>query len=262
MHDVLKGKGWLVLALAGALLWANFASALPWNRITEEPESTPTEELAKFEYPPPTYAETTYDEVLYGIFDVAAAEDTWTCANCGAENPADAKYCSECGTKKGEEAAAAGLPDVKVCPKCGYVNEKEAKFCGGCGYNFYAAGPGAAGMEMVQVPGRGYVPKGTMIEPGHATKSIWVTGLVMWLVIGPGITILGIAGETTPVSIIGLTVSSGGLIIFLIGLAVKTEPVYALRTAEDDALSRVARMRESLEPERFALKIEVPVLTF
>ncbi len=150
-----------------------------------------------------------------------------------------------------------------MCPKCEYVNEKEAKFCGGCGYNFFAAGPGAAGIEMVDVPGRGYVPKGTMIEPGHATKPIWVTGLVMWLVIGPGLMILGLAGEETPFIIAGGTISSGGLIIFLIGLAVKTAPVYASRMPEyDDALARVARTRESPGLEGFALKIEVPVLSF
>jgi len=263
MHDALKGNGCLVLILACALLWANFAWALPWNRITEELESTVAEELPIIEYAPLTYAGNTYNEVIYEIFDVAAAEDTWTCTNCNHENPADAKYCSACGTKKGEEAAATGLSDVSVCPKCGYVNEKEAEFCGGCGYDFYGAGPGAAGLEMVHVPGRGYLPKGTMIAPGHARTSIWVTGLLIWLLIGPGIAALGLSEKSKPKYIAGGTISGGGLIVFLIGLAVKTEPVYASRTTPgDDVQPRLAYARKSLEPDGLAVKVELPLFSF
>ncbi|MEE9456812.1 MAG: zinc ribbon domain-containing protein, partial [bacterium] len=185
MGRILKVNGAFVLILASALLWANIAWAVPWNGLSEELEATVTEELPIIEYDPLTYAQITCDESLPEIFDVAAVGETWTCVNCGHVNPPDAKFCTACGTKKGEEAPGIGVSAARVCPKCGFVNEKEANFCSDCGYNFFGTEVGAAGLEMVHVPGRGYVPKGTMIDPGHARTRLWVTGLVMWLVIGP-----------------------------------------------------------------------------
>jgi class 3 adenylate cyclase len=44
------------------------------------------------------------------------------CSNCGSDNPAGKKFCSECG---------AGLS--RVCPQCGAGNAPVAKFCGDCG---------------------------------------------------------------------------------------------------------------------------------
>jgi hypothetical protein len=44
------------------------------------------------------------------------------CSNCGSENPAWKKFCSECG---------AGLS--RGCPQCGAENAPGAKFCGDCG---------------------------------------------------------------------------------------------------------------------------------
>ncbi len=43
------------------------------------------------------------------------------CANCGAENPAEQKFCNECAT-----------PFKRRCSKCGYENAPIAKFCGDC----------------------------------------------------------------------------------------------------------------------------------
>lgn len=51
----------------------------------------------------------------------------WTCATCGAQNGADAKFCSKCGVKKPE--AAAGW----ACANCNAANAAEAKFCSNCG---------------------------------------------------------------------------------------------------------------------------------
>jgi class 3 adenylate cyclase/tetratricopeptide (TPR) repeat protein len=45
-----------------------------------------------------------------------------TCSNCGADNPAQQKFCGECGT-----ALAA------VCASCGAANPPGQKFCGECG---------------------------------------------------------------------------------------------------------------------------------
>jgi len=44
------------------------------------------------------------------------------CSNCGSENPAAKKFCSECG---------AGLS--RGCPRCAAENAPGAKFCGDCG---------------------------------------------------------------------------------------------------------------------------------
>jgi class 3 adenylate cyclase/tetratricopeptide (TPR) repeat protein len=43
------------------------------------------------------------------------------CHACGAENPADQKFCNECAA-----------PFKKRCTKCGYENAPNAKFCGDC----------------------------------------------------------------------------------------------------------------------------------
>jgi class 3 adenylate cyclase len=45
-----------------------------------------------------------------------------TCANCGAENPPDKRFCGDCGSAL-----------VIVCSSCGGSNEPGKKFCGDCG---------------------------------------------------------------------------------------------------------------------------------
>lgn len=50
---------------------------------------------------------------------------TIKCPKCGAENPADHKFCSECGGSL-----------VKTCPVCGAQQEADDKFCGKCGTKF------------------------------------------------------------------------------------------------------------------------------
>jgi membrane protease subunit (stomatin/prohibitin family) len=53
----------------------------------------------------------------------AAASAMVKCPSCGAENPASAKFCNNCG---------APLGKVK-CPNCGAENAPDAKFCNNCG---------------------------------------------------------------------------------------------------------------------------------
>ena len=57
----------------------------------------------------------------------AKADDTtaesWTC-ECGHVNPADGKFCSECGKAKTSK---------KVCTKCKMPNDAGNKFCNNCG---------------------------------------------------------------------------------------------------------------------------------
>ena len=57
----------------------------------------------------------------------AAVAGGWACTICGAQNGADAKFCSKCGAKKPE--AAAGW----TCANCNAANAAEAKFCSNCG---------------------------------------------------------------------------------------------------------------------------------
>lgn len=54
------------------------------------------------------------------------------CAQCGQENPADARFCMRCGQ-----------PLTRPCPSCGAANALAAQFCGRCG----TALAGAAGPE-------------------------------------------------------------------------------------------------------------------
>src|SRR5215471_11551751 len=44
------------------------------------------------------------------------------CTNCGAENPADKRFCGDCGSSLAVE-----------CPNCGAENPPGKKFCGDCG---------------------------------------------------------------------------------------------------------------------------------
>ncbi len=44
------------------------------------------------------------------------------CPNCGTENPADKRFCGDCGT-----------PLASGCPTCGAINPPGKRFCGDCG---------------------------------------------------------------------------------------------------------------------------------
>ncbi len=55
------------------------------------------------------------------------------CSNCGTENPAGAKFCTECASRL-----------AMVCPNCGTANVPTAKFCAECASPLGAATPVAA----------------------------------------------------------------------------------------------------------------------
>src|SRR5208283_3068412 len=48
-------------------------------------------------------------------------EIAMNCPDCGAENPAEQKFCNQCAA-----------PFKRRCAKCGYENPPAAKFCGEC----------------------------------------------------------------------------------------------------------------------------------
>ena len=81
-----------------------------------------------------------------------APNKTITCAKCGNELPANAKFCLECGTKveqlsesemicpacgkktpKGKFCMECGNPLVNKCPNCGAEIPQGGKFCLECG---------------------------------------------------------------------------------------------------------------------------------
>ncbi|MDR1798118.1 MAG: zinc-ribbon domain-containing protein [Clostridiales Family XIII bacterium] len=60
------------------------------------------------------------------------------CPTCNAAVPADATFCSACGSKmppKQPQAAAGGQPagETKFCAQCGAQISKAATFCNHCG---------------------------------------------------------------------------------------------------------------------------------
>jgi len=80
------------------------------------------------------------------------------CSNCGSENPAAKKFCSECG---------AGLS--RSCPQCGAENAPGAKFCGDCGSTL------GKGIGSVDANARSYVaeaPSTVRIAPEQPDGSL------------------------------------------------------------------------------------------
>lgn len=75
-------------------------------------------------------------EMFKGMNPSAAVETaTSKCVKCGANLPANAKFCLECGEKVISVSA-----DTVVCPNCGKTVMK-GKFCPECGYRFISVCP-------------------------------------------------------------------------------------------------------------------------
>src|SRR5689334_9944027 len=68
------------------------------------------------------------------------------CPRCQRENPGDAVFCQECGSRL-EEA----------CPGCGTANRLDAKFCKKCGQPVAVVPPAATAMKFP--PPVSYTPK-------------------------------------------------------------------------------------------------------
>ena len=61
------------------------------------------------------------------------------CANCGTENPADKRFCGDCGA-----------PLQSTCPTCGATNPPGKRFCGDCGTALVAGvAPAATGPLVI-----------------------------------------------------------------------------------------------------------------
>ena len=70
-----------------------------------------------------------------------------TCSTCGADNPAEARYCRECGIPLGLGEPEPG--ESAFCPSCRSENPHDAQYCIRCGTDMSAPplpqGPSAAG---------------------------------------------------------------------------------------------------------------------
>ena len=64
-----------------------------------------------------------------------------TCSNCQTENPAGAKFCTECAT-----------PLARPCPNCGTANAPGAKFCSECATALASAGASMGPIAATSAP--------------------------------------------------------------------------------------------------------------
>ena len=62
-----------------------------------------------------------------------------TCASCGAEVPAQSRFCSHCGSKVSQE---------NTCAACNAGLKPHARFCHQCGHAVAGPGPAAASVEQ------------------------------------------------------------------------------------------------------------------
>jgi class 3 adenylate cyclase/tetratricopeptide (TPR) repeat protein len=95
-----------------------------------------------------------------------------TCTTCGTKNPADGRFCLECGNALGG------------CPTCGAANPPGARFCGNCGSRLGLApdtGSGAAGAALPTETGAGS-PGSAAADATGATERRVVTVLFADLV--------------------------------------------------------------------------------
>ena len=53
------------------------------------------------------------------------------CENCGHQNPANAKFCENCGQPLIEKTVSS----TQTCPNCGEINDSHNKFCEKCGFD-------------------------------------------------------------------------------------------------------------------------------
>jgi ribosomal protein L40E len=138
------------------------------------------------------------------------------CEKCGAEIPADGKFCIECGTPVSQAATGATerLPDYAggpQCATCGTRNPPGAAFCVTCGHSLEArplADAPASALPPMPAPNTlASVPPtsvesipaprprrgGISVEWGGIMGGIWLIGIAVLAVTGwwwPGIMVL------------------------------------------------------------------------
>jgi ribosomal protein L40E len=67
------------------------------------------------------------------------------CERCGSDNPAEARFCIECGASLVQASTGATTKLAgKVCPTCYAVSPENARFCVGCGQGLNPVGQPAS----------------------------------------------------------------------------------------------------------------------
>ncbi len=211
-----------------------------------------------------------------------AAEDTWRCGSCGAENVPAAKYCTECGAKRADKADVgpkdpwAGVRisdayDYAKCPRCGDKNGVRAKACARCGNELPRPSGEYTYPPWVFVPGKGYYREGTVLEPGKKRKGMLIAGLV--LIPGGLITTTVAASlhdrgayESFSPYIIpaigGLALAAIGGVLSIVALSTWKEPIYALGGEPYLPNNGLAYALRPADSDAAAFKIEVTLLSF
>lgn len=74
---------------------------------------------------------TEVDKATDEMTQMGRYEGKVSCANCGALNVPEAKFCSQCGTDL--KPPPAKEASAKICPFCSAENDADASFCIECG---------------------------------------------------------------------------------------------------------------------------------
>jgi len=69
------------------------------------------------------------------------------CSTCGAANPAQAKFCNNCGAKL-----------AATCPDCGAEQPADARFCNNCGHNLGEGAPPAPAPSLASASLERFIP--------------------------------------------------------------------------------------------------------
>ncbi len=210
-----------------------------------------------------------------GGAEVTAAEDTWRCGSCGAENVAAAKYCTECGAKRADKAdivaedpwagvMISGAYDYAKCPECGHKNEIRAVSCSRCGSELPQPSAEFTYPPWVFVPGKGYYPEGTLVDRPKARVGLWITGLVLTVSGAALLPLSGYFGYFGIVTFIaGLIATPVGIVLLIRGLVSRTDPVYACNSGGlNGPYEGLPYARRSPDSDGGAIKVEVTALGF
>ena len=83
------------------------------------------------------------------------------CPECQFDNPAEAKFCNECGSKL----------DIS-CPNCSNVNPAGSKFCNECGHNLSLSGDAREPkVSSPSTPPKHEIPDSTSVPEGERRQA-------------------------------------------------------------------------------------------
>jgi predicted RNA-binding Zn-ribbon protein involved in translation (DUF1610 family) len=160
--------------------------------------------------------------------------------------------------------------DYAKCPECGKKDEIRAESCSRCGNELLQPTARLAYPPWVFVPGRGYNREGTLLEPGKSRKGLWITGLVLaasGAAVGGAAFAIAAVEESGPgalIVVMGAAIVTGvGVVLLIVGLSTRKEPVYAFASDEGyEPYDSASYARRTPDSDGAAFKVEVTVLGF